>query len=67
MSHFLRHFALGMTVKDKTEETVPVNGGRSIGEHLLLVVFLCIAVAATAAWLGAIGWASWRLIDWLSP
>lgn len=69
MGHFLHDFAADIPLfpgrddlLSKTELTSPVSDSRWTG--YLLVAFLCVGGAASVVWIGAIGWFSWRLINW---
>ncbi len=72
MSDFLSHSSADMSVfprrddlLSRTEQTAPVNDRRWTDGDLLPVVFLSVAGAASVVWIGAIGWTSWRLINWV--
>ena len=72
MSDFLSHSSADMSVfprrddlLSRTEQTSPVNDRRWTDGYLLPVVFLSVAGAASVVWIGAIGWTSWRLINWV--
>ncbi|APG09633.1 hypothetical protein BKD09_14920 [Bradyrhizobium japonicum] len=72
MSDFLSHSSADMSViprrddlLSRTEQTSPVIDRRWTDGDLLPVVFLSVAGAASVVWIGAIGWTSWRLINWV--
>ena len=48
---------------DRTRENSALDEGRRLDDYLLPIVFFGAAGVAMIAWIGALGWASWWLIN----
>jgi hypothetical protein len=50
---------------DRTEQKRETVGRPRAGDYLWSIAYFGLAGGAMMVWMAAIGWAGWRLIEWM--